>query len=84
VNTGGRGARPEKHPRRLLLDAIFYVVTGGIAWAALPHDFPPHKTVYGLFARCVGCRSMWRARRFAGLGPHRRLRPWGRDAPDGV
>jgi transposase len=50
-NTGGRGGRPEKHPRRLMLDAIFYVVTGGVAWAALPHDFPPSKTVYGLFTR---------------------------------
>jgi transposase len=50
-NTGGRGGRPEKHPRRLVLDAIFYVVVGGIAWAALPHDFPPHQTVYGVFAR---------------------------------
>jgi transposase len=50
-NTGGRGGRPEKHPRRLMLDAIFYIVTGGIAWAALPHDFPPHQTVYGLFTR---------------------------------
>lgn len=50
-NTGGRGGRPEKHPRRLVLDAIFYVVVGGIAWAALPRDFPPYKTVYGVFAR---------------------------------
>jgi len=30
-NTAGRGGRPEKHPRRLVLDAIFYVVRGGIA-----------------------------------------------------
>lgn len=52
-NTAGRGGRPEKHPRRLVLDAIFYLVTGGIAWAALPHDFPPHQTVYGLFRRWV-------------------------------
>jgi transposase len=50
-NTRGRGGRPEKHPRRLVLDAVFYLVVGGIAWAALPHDFPPHQTVYGLFAR---------------------------------
>src|SRR3954449_7085134 len=27
-NTGGRGGRPEKHPRRRVLDAIFYVVQG--------------------------------------------------------
>jgi transposase len=50
-HTKGRGGRPEKHPRRLVLDAIFYLVRGGIAWAALPHDFPPHQTVYGLFTR---------------------------------
>lgn len=50
-NTRGRGGRPEKHPRRLVLDAIFYLVRGGIAWAALPHGFPPHQTVYGLFRR---------------------------------
>jgi transposase len=50
-NTLGRGGRAEKHPRRLVLDAIFYVVRGGIAWAALPIGFPPFKTVYGLFRR---------------------------------
>jgi transposase len=50
-NTRGRGGRPEKHPRRLVMDAIFYLVTGGIAWAALPHDLPPYKTVYGIFGR---------------------------------
>src|SRR3954464_1934267 len=52
-NTGGRGGRPEKHPRRRVLDAIFYVVRGGIAWAALPAEFPPAKTVYGVFRRWV-------------------------------
>jgi transposase len=52
-NTGGRGGRPEKHPRRRVLDASFYVVRGGIAWAALPAEFPPAKTVYGLFRRWV-------------------------------
>ena len=30
-NTGGHGGRPEKHPRRRVLDAIFYLVRGGIA-----------------------------------------------------
>ena len=52
-NTGGRGGRPEAHPRRRVLDAIFYLVAGGIAWAALPREFPPHQTVYGLFRRWV-------------------------------
>lgn len=50
-NTRGRGGRPEKHPRRLVLDAIFYLVRGGIAWAQLPTGFPPHQTVYGAFCR---------------------------------
>jgi transposase len=50
-NTTGRGGRAEKHPRRLVLDAIFYLVRGGIAWAALPLGFPPYQTVYGLFTR---------------------------------
>src|SRR3954468_631091 len=50
-NTGGHGGRPEKHPRRRVLDAIFCVVRGGIAWAALPAEFPPAKTLYGLFRR---------------------------------
>ena len=50
-NTAGKGGRPEKHPRRLLLDAIFYVVRGGIAWRALPSDFPPATTVYDNFSR---------------------------------
>jgi transposase len=52
-NTAGHGGRPEKHPRRRVLDAIFYVVRGGIAWSALPAEFPPAKTVYGLFRRWV-------------------------------
>ena len=50
-NTAGRGGRPEKHPRRHVLDAIFYLVRGGIAWRQLPHDFPPPTTVYDLFRR---------------------------------
>jgi transposase len=52
-NTGGKGGRAEKYPRRLVVDAIFYVVSGGIAWRALPHDFPPAMTVYAIFGRWV-------------------------------
>jgi transposase len=43
-NTRGRGGRAEKHPRRVVLDAIFYVVRGGIAWAALPAGRLPSMT----------------------------------------
>ncbi|MEU4332765.1 transposase [Nonomuraea dietziae] len=58
-NTGGKGGRPEKHPRRLVLDAIFYVARGGIAWAQLPRDFPPYQTVYGIFRRWTRA-PIWR------------------------
>jgi transposase len=46
----GRG-RPEAHARRLILDAVFYLVAEGIRWRALPKDFPPWQTVYGFFTR---------------------------------
>ncbi|ANZ20169.1 Putative transposase of IS4/5 family (DUF4096) [Streptomyces noursei ATCC 11455] len=35
------GGRPEKHPRREIVDAIRYVVDTGCKWRALPKDFPP-------------------------------------------
>jgi transposase len=47
-NTGGR---PEKHPRRDIVDAILYVVRTGCAWRQLPFDFPPWQTVYWYFTR---------------------------------
>lgn len=52
-NAAGNGGRPEKHPRRIVLDAIFYLARGGIAWRQLPSDFPPAMTVYDLFCRWV-------------------------------
>ena len=45
------GGGPEKHHRRTMIDAIFYLADNGIKWRALPADFPPWKTVYGLHAR---------------------------------
>ena len=59
-STGGRGGRPEEWDRRLVLDAIFYLVRGGIAWRALPADFPPHQTVYALFRRWTRARAWCR------------------------
>jgi transposase len=48
VKTGGR---PEKHPRRAIVDAILYVVRTGCSWRQLPADFPPWQTVYWYFTR---------------------------------
>ncbi|MET8704741.1 transposase [Kitasatospora sp. NPDC004723] len=34
---------------REVVNAILYVARTGIAWRYLPHDFPPHTTVYDYF-----------------------------------
>jgi putative transposase len=47
----GRPGRPSSYDRRRILDAIFYVVRGGIPWRQLPHDFPPWENVYSHFRR---------------------------------
>lgn len=46
-----RGGRPEKHPRRAIVDAILYLVRTGRSWRQLPADFPPWQTVYWYFVR---------------------------------
>lgn len=43
------GGRPRTTCLREVLNAIFYVSRGGIAWRMLPKDFPPHQTVYRFF-----------------------------------
>ena len=50
ANTEGRGDRPEKHCRRMILDASLCLVRGGIAWRQLPTEFPPP-------TRCTGRRE---------------------------
>jgi transposase len=41
--------RPPAWPIREIVDAIFYVLRGGIPWRMLPDYFPPRQTVYGWF-----------------------------------
>ena len=48
------GGRPAKHPRREIVDALRYVLRGGISWRSLPHEYPPWQTVYDYFRQ-------WRA-----------------------
>ena len=50
------GGRPEKHHRRIILSAVFYLADNGCKWRNLPADFPPWRTVYGFLRR-------WRAGR---------------------
>ena len=42
--------RPRKWEMREIINAIFYVLRGGISWRLLPSDMPPWQTVYGWFA----------------------------------
>ena len=35
---------------REVMNAVLYVLRNGIVWRALPHDFPPWKTVYHYFS----------------------------------
>ena len=43
---------------REVLNAIFYVLRGGIPWRMLPHDLPPWKTVYHYF-RAWRIEGVW-------------------------
>ena len=42
--------RPQKWSPREIMNAIFYVLRGGVAWRLLPNDLPPRTTVYRWFA----------------------------------
>ena len=43
------GGRPATVSRREIVNAVLYLVREGITWRALPHDFPPYRTVYHYF-----------------------------------
>ena len=43
--------RPPVWTPREILNAIFYVLRGGISWRLIPKDLPPRSTTYGYFSR---------------------------------
>lgn len=43
--------RPITHTKKSIVDAILYVLKGGITWRMMPNDLPPWKTVYDHFSR---------------------------------
>lgn len=47
IDTRGSG---HKHEKKQIVDAIMYLVKGGIQWRMLPKDFPPWQTVYDHFS----------------------------------
>lgn len=46
-----QGGRPEKHPRREILNGIRYILRSGGAWRLMPHDLPPWGTTYSYFRK---------------------------------
>ena len=52
----GRGGRPSRYCMRDIVDAIRYLIRNGLVWRALPADFPPAGTVYGLGGQMAGRR----------------------------
>ena len=42
--------RPAKYSKRIILNAIFYLVRSGCAWRMLPHDLPPWRICYYYFS----------------------------------
>ncbi|MBB5364500.1 IS5 family transposase, partial [Deinococcus humi] len=60
--------RPRKWSLREILDGISYVLRCGIAWRAMPHDFPPWQTIYH-YHRLWRLQSIWE-------GLHTILREW--------
>jgi putative transposase len=55
-----RRGSARKHPRRRVVEAILYVVKGGVQWRMLPRDFPPWQTVYDHYAKWSK-RGVWEA-----------------------
>ena len=46
-----RGGRPRTHALREIVNALLYVLRGGISWRAIPHDLPPWESVYDHYRR---------------------------------
>jgi putative transposase len=68
----GPGGRPRKYPLRDILDALLYVLRGGIAWRLLPNDYPRWQNVYAHFRRWIKDGTLERI--------HGVLRKWARRA----
>ncbi|MEE1745273.1 transposase [Streptomyces sp. JV184] len=53
----GKGGQPECYCHLQMLDAVRYLVAGGITWRAMPGDFPVWGRVYA-FARRWGAQGL--------------------------
>ena len=48
---GKRTGRPYTYDRRVVLEAIVYVMQTGCGWRGVPVEFPPWQTVYSQVCR---------------------------------
>ncbi len=46
-----KGGRPRTYALREIVNALLYVLRGGISWRAIPHDLPPWESVYDHYRR---------------------------------
>jgi transposase len=46
-----KGGRPEKYPKREIVNAILYLVSSGCRYSDLPHDLPPRGITWKYFNR---------------------------------
>lgn len=44
--------RPRTVDLREIVNGVFYVQRTGCQWEMMPHDLPPHETVYKYFRKC--------------------------------
>ena len=48
-----KGKHLQEHEKRDLVNAVLYRNKTGCQWRLLPHDFPPHDTVWSFYRRAV-------------------------------
>jgi len=46
-----RGKHFQEHSKRILVNAVLYIVKTGCQWRMLPHDYPKWQTVYSFYDR---------------------------------
>ena len=53
-----KGKNLQQHDKRELVNAVLYRIKTGCQWRLLPHDFPPHNTVWSFYRRAVE-KGIW-------------------------
>jgi len=68
-----RGGRPREVNLREVLNAIFYVLSTGCQWLALPKDLPPKSTAHA-YLRCGSGTARWSASTMRSMSPRASVR----------